>query len=96
MRDPHKCAAPTACASPGPAPPQWYHAIQRVEAFGQALPASAAARLRGSVTARPLPAPAPGAVPGYLAAELLQRETGDPRLQREEQQQEEQQQPAAQ
>ncbi|PRW45682.1 F-box protein [Chlorella sorokiniana] len=52
---------------------QWYHAIQRVEAFGQVLPASAVVRLRASIAQRPLPAPAPGAVPSYIAAEVLRQ-----------------------
>lgn len=58
---------------PSPASLQWYHAIQRVEAFGHVLPASAVVRLRNSIALQTLPAPAPGAVPGYIAAEVLRQ-----------------------
>ncbi len=62
---------PNSFASCQLAPVQWYHAIQRVEAFGHVLPPSAVVRLRASIARQPPPAAAAGAVPGYIAAEAL-------------------------
>ena len=54
--------------------PQWYHAIQRVEAFGRQLPPPAVASLRSWAAREALPAAAPGAVPAYLVAGMLEAE----------------------
>lgn len=37
------------------------------------LPANAVVRLRSSIALQTLPTPAPGAVPGYIAAEVLRQ-----------------------
>lgn len=73
-----------------------------MEAFGQVLPASAVVRLRSSIACQPLPAPAPGAVPSYVAAEALRPADaalhggGDAQQQQDGEQQHEQQQEAGQ
>ncbi|KAL4422325.1 hypothetical protein ABPG75_008522 [Micractinium tetrahymenae] len=51
---------------------QFYHAIQRVEAFGRPLGGSEAARLRGWLAAQPRALPAPGVVPQYAAVQLAE------------------------
>ena len=50
---------------------QWYHAIQRVEAFGSQLAAGDVACLRDWTARLQRPLPAPGAVPSYVATALL-------------------------
>ena len=70
--------------------PQWYHAIQRVEAFGRQLPPPAVASLRSWAAREALPAAAPGAVPAYLVAGMLEAEA-ERRASGQEQQQQQQQ-----
>jgi hypothetical protein len=53
---------------------QWYHAIQRVEAFGSQLGAGDVARLRDWAARQQNPLPSPGTVPSYVAAALLEQQ----------------------